>query len=232
MRVEHFRKATLYCGDCREVLPALAGGGVAAIVTDPPYGIAYQTGRRKVMSTPDMLANDSEAPLWSVPLMYEAVTDGGAIYLCTRFDVAPIWQQALTNTGATLKTPIVWDKGNWTSGDLTGDYANQCELILFAHKGRHTLKDGRPSNLWRVPRDPAGEHPTPKPVALMSRCIHNSVNKGGMVLDPFMGSGSTGVAAIREGCHFIGIELEPKYFDISCRRIEAEDNQLSIFDFI
>ena len=58
MRVEHFRKATLYCGDCREVLPALAGG-VAAIVTDPPYGIAYQTGRRKVMSTPDMLANDS-----------------------------------------------------------------------------------------------------------------------------------------------------------------------------
>lgn len=205
---------------------------MAAIVTDPPYGIAYQTGWRKVMSTPDMLANDSEAPLWSVPLMYEAVADGGAIYLCTRFDVAPIWQQALTDTGATLKTPIVWDKGNWTSGDLTGDYGNQCELILFAHKGRHTLKDGRPSNLWRVPRDPAGEHPTPKPVALMSRCIHNSVNKGGVVLDPFMGSGSTGVAAIREGCHFIGIELEPKYFDISCRRIEAEDSQLSIFDFM
>lgn len=52
------------------------------------------------------------------------------------------------------------------------------------------------------------------------------------MLDPFMGSGSTGVAAIREGCHFIGIELELKYFDISCRRIETEDNQLSIFDFI
>ena len=50
-------------------------------MTDPPYGIAYQTGRRKVMSTPDMLANDSEAPLWSVPLMYEAVADGGALYL-------------------------------------------------------------------------------------------------------------------------------------------------------
>lgn len=185
-------------------------GGVSAIVTDPPYGIAYQTGWRKVMDTPDLLANDTEAPLWSVPLMYDKLEDGGAI----------------------LKTPIVWDKGNWTSGDLTGDYGNQCELILFAHKGRHKLKDGRPSNLWRVPRDPAGEHPTPKPVALMSRCIHNSVDKGGLVLDPFMGSGSTGVAAIREGCHFIGIELEPKYFDISCRRIEAEDNQLSIFDFI
>ena len=169
------------------------------------------------MDTPDLLANDTEAPLWSVPLMYDKLEDGGAIYLCA---------------GAILKTPIVWDKGNWTSGDLAGDYGNQCELILFAHKGRHKLKDGRPSNLWRVSRDPAGEHPTPKPVALMARCIHNSVDKGGVVLDPFMGSGSTGVAAIREGCHFIGIELEPKYFDISCRRIEAEDNQLSIFDFI
>ena len=141
-------------------------------------------------------------------------------------------RRALKDDGATLKTPIVWDKGNWTSGDLTGDYGNQCELIIFAHKGRHKLKNGRPSNLWRVPRDPAGEHPTPKPVALMARCIHNSVDRGGTVLDPFMGSGSTGVAAIREGCHFIGIEIEPKYFDISCRRIEAEDNQLSIFDFI
>jgi site-specific DNA-methyltransferase (adenine-specific) len=184
------------------------------------------------MDTPDMLANDSKAPLWSVPLMYEVVENTGAIYLCTRFDVAPMWQQALIDAGAILKTPIIWDKGNWTSGDLTGDYANQCELILFAHKGRHKLKDGRPSNLWRVSRDPAGEHPTPKPVALMARCIHNSVNKGGTVLDPFMGSGSTGVAAIREGCHFIGIELELKYFDISCRRIEAEDSQLSIFDFM
>ena len=164
------------------------------------------------MDTPDMLANDSKAPLWSVPLMYEVVENTGAIYLCTRFDVAPMWQQALIDAGAILKTPIIWDKGNWTSGDLTGDYANQCELILFAHKGR--------------------EHPTPKPVALMARCIHNSVNKGGTVLDPFMGSGSTGVAAIREGCHFIGIELELKYFDISCRRIEAEDSQLSIFDFM
>ena len=82
-----------------------------------------------------------------------------------------------------------------------------------------------------MPRDPAGEHPTPKPVALMQRCIHNSVNSGGIVLDPFMGSGSTGVAAIREQCRFVGIEVEPKYFDIACRRIDAADSQVSIFDF-
>ena len=175
MKVEKFEKATLYCGDCREIMPQIVRGGVNAVITDPPYGISYKTNHRKVMETPKMLANDNEAPLWCVPMIVEKIIDGGALYLCTRFDVAHLWQEAITAAGATLKTPIVWDKGNWTSGDLAGDYGNQCELILFAHKGRHTLKDGRPSNLWRVPRDPAGEHPTPKPVELMRRCIHNSV---------------------------------------------------------
>lgn len=65
----------------------------------------------------------------------------------------------------------------------------------------------------------------------MARCIENSVTQGGIVLDPFMGSGSTGVAAVRDRRYFIGIEIEPKYFDIACRRIDAEDRQGSIFDF-
>lgn len=106
-------------------------------------------------------------------------------------------------------------------GDLTGDYGCQCEFILFAHKGRHNLLCGRKSNIWRVPRDKAGEHPTPKPVALMANCIRNSTNVNDLVLDPFMGSGSTGVAAVQEGRHFIGVELEHEYFDIACRRIEG-----------
>ena len=143
-----------------------------------------------------------------------------------------VWNDALKSAGATLKTPIVWDKGNWTSGDLAGDYANQTEIIIFAHKGRHNPRHGRPANLWRVGREPAGEHPTPKPVPLMARCIINSTDQGDMVLDPFMGSGTTGVAALQNGRRFIGIELEPKYFDIARRRIEAEDRQVSFFDLM
>lgn len=228
---EQFRTSTLYLGDCRDILPEI-DQEVQAVITDPPYGISYHTNWRKIRETPEMLLNDVTALLWSVQLMYEKLEDGGAMYLCTRFDVAHQWQKAMRDVGAKIKTPIVWDKGNWTSGDLTGDYGNQCELILFAHKGRHKLKDGRPSNLWRVPREPAGDHPTPKPVELMARCIHNSVNKGGFVLGPFMGTGSTGVAAIKNGCKFIGIELDTKYFDIACRRIENEEKQVSLFDFI
>ena len=228
MKVERFGNATLYLGDCREILSEI--GLADAVITDPPYGIKYVTGHRKIMDTPDILKNDVEPPLWSVPLMVDHVKDGGAIYLCTRFDVMPLWTGALSNAGATIKTPIIWDKGNWTSGDLIGDYGNQCEMILFAHKGRHKLRNGRPSNLWKVPRDPAGEHPTPKPVSLMAQCIINSTDIGDIVLDPFMGSGSTGIAAVRNQRHFIGIEIEPKYFDLSCRRIEAAERQLSLFN--
>ena len=231
MKKEQFRTSTLYFGDCREILPEI-DQEVQAVITDPPYGISYHTNRRKIRETPEMILNDATAPLWSVQLMYEKLEDGGAMYICTRFDVAHQWQEAMRDAGAKIKTPIVWDKGNWTSGDLIGDYGNQCELILFAHKGRHELKDGRPSNLWRVSREPAGDHPTPKPVGLMARCIHNSVNKGGFVLDPFMGTGTTGVAAIKNGCKFIGIELDTKYFDIACRRIENEEKQASLFDFM
>ena len=95
-----------------------------------------------------------------------------------------------------------------------------------------------PSNLWdditvpfwSMPENT--DHPTQKPEKLYAKLILASSRPGDRIFDPFMGSGSTGVAAIREGCHFIGIGLGPKYFDISCRRIEAEDSQLSIFDFM
>lgn len=227
MRVEYFENATLYLGDCREILPTI--DAVDEIVTDPPYGIGYVTNYRKIMDTPEMLKNDEEPPLWCIPLMMDKLKQNSGIYVCTRFDVASKWKQALETSGATIKTPIIWDKGNWTSGDLYGDYGNQCELIIFAHKGRHLLKSGRPSNLWTIPREPAGDHPTPKPIALMRACILNSSEKGQCVLDPFMGSGTTGVAAIQSGRKFIGIEIEEKYFDISCRRIEQAESQISFF---
>ena len=184
----------LYLGDCREVLPTW--GKVDAVVTDPPYGIAYQTNHRTASDKPDILQNDQEAPLWCVLPCSKLINQGGAMYLCTRFDVSPLWMNEITNSGLALKTPIVWDKDNWTAGDLDGDYGNQIELMLFAHQGRHKLRDGRGGNLWRIPRPVAGDHPTPKPVGLMAKAIINSSDLLQLILDPFMGSGTTGVAAV------------------------------------
>lgn len=229
MRIETIGPATLYLGDCRDILPTLPK--VDAVITDPPYGITYVSSWRKQGPTA-MLANDDTAPVDAVLGMADRLRDGGAIYLATRLDVSAQWIDAIRGAGLTLKTPIFWDKGNHTSGDLDGDFGAQVEMFLFAHKVRHILRGPRIANLWRVPRDPAGDHPTPKPVALMGQMVRCSTDPGGIVLDPFVGSGSTGVAAIGEGREFIGCEIDPRFFDIACKRIAlavAESKQ-RLFD--
>lgn len=219
-------KATLYHGDCYGILPNLPAGD--AVITDPPYGISYVSAWRKQGPT-EMLENDEAAPLHVVPAMAAAIKDGGALYVATRYDVAPQWQGAIFDAGLTLKTPIYWDKGNHTSGDLEGDYGSQVEEFLFAHKGRHKLRGKRLANLWHVPRDTASAHPTPKPVNLMERIITASTDHDGLVIDPFMGSGSTGVAAINLGRRFIGIEIERRWFDLACERIDQANSQGRLF---
>ena len=221
-RIEIIGNATLYLGDCREILPTLPK--VDAVITDPPYGIGYVSSWRK-HSRIEMLANDDDAPTDAVGDMAALLTEGGAMYLATRFDVAAQWNDAILAAGLTIKTPIFWDKGNHTSGDLEGDFGARVEVFIFAHKGRHKLRGKRLANLWSIPRDPAGDHPTPKPVALMERMITCSTDAGAVVLDPFMGSGSTGVACVHLDRRFIGCEVEPRYFDIACRRIEDAQRQ-------
>ncbi len=214
--------ATLYLADCRDVLPLLPK--VDAVITDPPYGISYVSAWRKRGPT-EMLANDDAAPVDAVAGMSALLNEGGAMYLATRFDVAARWNDAIRAAGLTLKTPVFWDKGNHTSGDLEGDFGARIEIFIFAHKGRHKLRGPRQANLWRVSRDPAGDHPTPKPVALMERMVACSTDEAGLVLDPFMGSGSTGVACMQLARRFIGCEVDPRYFDIACRRIEDAQRQ-------
>jgi site-specific DNA-methyltransferase (adenine-specific) len=194
---------------------------VDLVVTDPPYGCGYKTNHRKRLQTPEMLIGDDKPLTDIVTPLVKTLKPNSAIYLCTRFDVYATWEKALMDAGAKLKTTIVWDKGNWTAGDLRGDYGCQVELLLFAHVGRPLLRKGRPSNLWLIPRDPPGEHPTPKPVALFRKCIENSSDAENTVFDPFLGSGTTAVACIQTGRKFIGCEIEPKYFDMACKRIEA-----------
>ena len=213
-----FRDGVVYHADFMEVLPELED--IRLIVTDPPFGCNYRTHQRKISATPPPIVNDDKPRLDFVKPIVEAVKPNSAIYLCTRFSVYAQWEQALKDAGAAVKTTIVWDKGNWTSGDLSGDYGNQVELILYAHVGRCLLRQGRPSNLWAIPRDPPGQHPTPKPIKLFQRCIVNSSDSGDLVFDPFLGSGTTAIACILAGRRFVCCEIDAAYFDLSCERIE------------
>ena len=204
-RVEHVGAATLYLGDCREILPAL--GKVDAVVTDPPYGIGITRSNRLAVSRGmGGKSWDDETP--------------GADFLRELITLAPqsiIWGGNYFQL-PTTRCVLVWDKQN--DGR---DFAD-LEMAWTNLDAVARIKRLRPMNM-----DDGKVHPTQKPVALMKWCI-DKLAAPKLVLDPFMGSGSTGVAAVQMGRRFIGIERDPDYFDIACKRIEDAQRQGRLFD--
>lgn len=229
----------IFLGDCREALERMDFGSFADLVlTDPPYGIDYQS------NTGVKLANDKEPPLWCIPMMEALMKDDTAMYVFTREDVSETWRGAMRDVGLRVKPTVIWVKGRGGQGDCVADQALNYEMLLLAHKGRAKLRPwtddegwvgriggkdttgqriGRDDKVWIHPR-PRGKgaysHPTTKPYEVMARAILQHSDPGDVILDPFMGSGPVGVAAVKTGRRYIGIELEPDYFQL------AEDNIL------
>lgn len=202
---------TLYLGDCREIVPTL--GEFGAVVSDPPYGMDFRSNFRAVKH--DAIANDGDADLlvWACQL-----NPSHSTYCFGRWDnisdVPP------------PKSILTWVKNNWSMGDLQHEHARQTEIVFFYPGQSHDFPKGRPTDVLEAIRTGNGYHPTEKPVDLMERIIGFT---RGAVLDPFMGSGTTGVAAVKAGRDFTGIEIEPKYFDIACKRIADELKRPSLF---
>lgn len=205
MRVETIGLATLYLGDCREVFPTLPK--VDAVITDPPYGLGKKMQGGTWGAKPEfkeMVVWDNAAP--EVGFLLELINASG---------LAVFWGGNYYGLPPT-RCWLVWDKQNAvpTMAD--------CEIAwtsLDANTKRISLPVGRVEN----------GHPSEKPLRLMSWTLQ-TVKATGVVLDPFMGSGTTGVAALRMGLKFIGIEREPKYFEIACRRIEDAQRQVTMFE--
>ena len=125
------------------------------------------------------------------------------------------------------KSCITWVKNNWSMGDLEHEHGRQTELCLFYPGINHRWPEMRPSDVINAPRTNNDYHPTEKPVYLMEQVVKWTA---GVVVDPFMGSGTTGVACMNLGRKFIGIELEKKYFDIACERIDQAQRQVRMFE--
>lgn len=208
MRVEKIGLATLYLGDCREIAPTL--DRPAAVITDPPYGLGDMWKDRK--NTEWRLAQEVAVLGW------DKIPVDNIDVLLRITEIAVIWG------GNYYEMPpsrcwLVWDKIQKFSGA-------DAELAW-------TTIDG-PVRVFRYARGELAvegkEHPTQKPVPLMRWCIEQAkVPTGGTILDPYMGSGSTGVAAVQMRHPFIGIEMEQRYFDIACRRIEEAQRQGDLF---
>lgn len=202
---------TLYCGDCREILPDL--GKVDAVVTDPPYGMSFQSNYRSAQHA--SIANDGSDECLKFACNIAAIHSS---YIFCRWDnLADIPKP---------RSLVTWVKNNWSMGDLAHEHARQTEVIAFYPGELHFFPNGRPQDVVRAPRTDNANHPTEKPVSLMRAVVGWTT---GLILDPFMGSGTTGVAAVKMGRKFIGIEIEPKYFDIACRRISDALKQPDMF---
>lgn len=214
-KLESFRKevigdCTLYLGDCREILPLLPK--VDAVVTDPPYGInAARDRNSEKWGWRDYHGNGWDAERPSVETLRKAVESGkhsvvwGGNYFT---DALPLGQKWL-----------VWDKCQ-TEFSLADCELAWCSFggairrIAFARS--RAMQDGK-------------EHPTQKPIEVMRWCIEQLPSGCRSILDPFMGSGTTDVAAVKLGRGFTGIEREPKYFDIAIRRITEAYKQPDFF---
>jgi site-specific DNA-methyltransferase (adenine-specific)/modification methylase len=205
---------TLYLGDCREILPTL--GKVDAVVTDPPYGIREAAGKNK---TRGLLAKsrdygnldwDNETPPQWVIEMLRAVSRYQIIFGGNYYPLPPTscW--------------LVWDKKN---GDT--DFAD-CELAWTNLPKAVRKIEWLWHGMIRKGSD-VREHPTQKPLGVMAWALDHLPADVKLVCDPFMGSGTTGVAAVQKGVQFIGIEREQAYFETACARMREALNEPKLF---
>ena len=207
-RVEHIGDATLYLGDCRDVLPTL--GKVDALVTDPPYGIA------KLWASEQKGKNGSSI-LWDGDNAWDKETLPLAVY-----HAKAIAEKSIIWGGNYYDLPpsrgyLIWDKiQEFSNSDSEFAWCSWPQTPrTFRYARAQLATEGK-------------QHPTQKPLPLMRWCL-GFLPDAQLILDPFMGSGTTGVAATQMGRRFIGVEVEPKFFDVACRRIEAATRQADLF---
>ncbi len=206
-------------GDCLELMPKLKAGIVDLVLTDPPYGMNFQSGYRNKKYK--KIKNDTDLN-WLcayVPVLFRLMADTSALYSFSSFHNLDIFKQAYA-TKIRIKNCLVWEKNNTSMGDLKGDFAPKVEFILLGTKGRPKIRGKREPNIFQFARTNNKLHPTQKPTDLLEYLITKFSDEHQVILDPFMGSGSTGVACINTNRKFIGIEQDERYFQIAADRIE------------
>jgi site-specific DNA-methyltransferase (adenine-specific)/modification methylase len=206
--------ATLYLGDCRDILPTL--GKVDAVVTDPPYGIEYQSTQPDALKF-DVLQNDDG----SLDLSFFLNMDCPVLAFG-----ANNYPSQLPHRGRWL----CWDKR--TIDGAADAMLGQAFELAWSNKTNGYGKMLRVLHGGIVNADGHGQrrvHPTQKPISLMKSAIEWISKDASVIVDPFMGSGTTGVAAVQLGKLFVGMEIDAKYFDIACKRIEDAQKQGDLF---
>jgi DNA modification methylase len=264
MRVEKIGLATLYLGDCREILPTL--GNVDAVVTSPPYGEIRDYGGGEKTEWLDVVGHiaallpEGGVCMWNVADQTINGSETGASFrqalhamACglRLHDTMIYCKEGVTFPDANRYHPaheymFVWSKGapavfngirdwanKWAGSRMHGTDRNRDgTTTVISGKGRLIPEYGLRRSWWPISNPYTGEtagHPAPMPLSMASDHIQTWTRPCATVLDPFLGSGTSGVAAVRLARSFIGIEIEERYFDVACRRIEEAQRQGDMF---
>lgn len=245
MRVEHIGDATLYLGDCLEILPTL--GKVDAVVTDPPYSSGGQfRGDRNQRTSVKYINSDSQgfreeftgdnrdqraflawSALW-FGYLHRASNQGAVLMAFTDWRQLPTMTDAIQAGGWVWRNIVTW----WKPGIRMqrGRFSSSAEYVIYASNGVPCAGEKSPQNVLQyapVGRDDK-RHIAEKPLPLLETLI-GITEINATVVDPFLGSGTTGVACANLGRKFIGIEIEERHFDIACRRITDAYKQPRLF---
>lgn len=229
--------ATLYLGDCREILPTLEG--VGHIIGDPPYEDELHAAIGKIRR------NDGQAMIDDLGFVginavradiarFCVERANGWVILFTLAEGVRAWRDDIQAAGGKWDTCLAWVKPD-SAPRFNGQGAArgfECAVTAWCTGGYRSWNGGGKRGVYTVNcnGDRPGGHPTEKPVRLMRQIVADFTMRDQTICDPFMGSGSTGVACLNEGRKFIGIEQDPKWFAIACKRIEDAQRQGSLFD--
>lgn len=226
-------RVKLWCADCLDVLPTLAAGSVDCVVTDPPYGMKCNTNSKRFSGGKHGTKNGTgRGRYWPAvqgddepfdPLPWLSLTSRCAFFGQQHFaERLPV--------GSTL----VWIK---KPASLYGTFLSDADMCWIGKgHGVYVVECSFPPPVRAMdaggdPCQPTGIHPTQKPVAVMNRAMEIlRVDADESVLDPYMGSGTTGVACVRTGRRFMGVEIDRGYFEIAVKRIEAELGAMALYE--
>ena len=197
-------------GDCLEIMAGMPDGCVDAVVTDPPYGMVFQSNRRAIQHNP--IAGDQAGDLFKFAC---GITVKHSRYVFGRWDN--------TKEAPKPKSVITWVKNNWSMGDLEHEHARQTESIFFWPGPEHKWPRNRPTDVVFADRTGNGIHPTQKPVELMAQVVGWTK---GVVWDMFCGSGATLEACKKLGRRYIGIDISERYCEMARNRIRDTEKPL------
>lgn len=210
-------------GDCLELMKGIPDKSIDLVVTDPPYGINYQSNMRVKSEKFDILKNDdNDLRFLAFQELHRVLKDD---CVCIVFASWKNYHKDFSELDKLfdIKNVIVWRKHGGGIGDLKHTLSTDYELDIVCHKGRGKIRGKRDGSVWECNKVAPAKmvHPTQKPLEIIQRLIEKFSDENCVVLDPFLGSGTTAVACVNTNRNFIGIELDEKYFKIAEQRINA-----------